>query len=382
MTQALAGRKVLFIDLRLPTPERDSTSQRIQQVLAMLRGQGAAVDFLCWRGPGPAPQTAALDAIGVRLLPHAAGSETAPAEAYLAEEAARYDLVCAVWLNLAHHVFGLLRQVAPHCPLLYLGCDATHILEFREARVSGNARTLQRALRSKQKEREVLTASTLALAITPADAAAYKALAPGARIAVVGMWCAAPAQVARHPEPGTLLFLGDLGGPQNHDAATHLAQDVMPRLRQSLPGARLLVAGPTHNDIETRIAAPDVEVLGWVADLPALFERCAALLATVRFGSGLKGKLLHAMAHRVPIVASSIAVEGMPLAPEEDYLPAESPEQTVGAVLRLQADPTLGPRLAGQARAKLEQFYSPTAIEQQFGNAIRMLGAPRAGMPA
>ncbi len=375
MTEALAGRRVLFIDLRLPTPERDSTSQRIQQVLAMLRGRGASVDFLCWRDPGPTPPTGTLDALGVRLLPHASGSEAASAEAFLAAEAARYDLVCAVWLNLAHHLLGLLRQAAPDCPLLYLGCDATHILEFREARVSGNARTLQRALRSKQKEREVLAASAVALAITPADAAAYRALAPTANVAVVGMWCALPAQVARRPEPCTLLFLGDMGGPQNHDCALHLAEDVMPLLRRAAPGVRLLLAGPTHNDIEKRIAAPDVEVLGWVADLRALFARCTALMATVRFGSGLKGKLLHAMAHEVPIVASGIAVEGMPLVAEVDFLLVDTPDQAVTAVRRLLDEPALGPALAAQARAKLERFYSRDAIEAQFDAALGALAS-------
>jgi hypothetical protein len=382
MSHVLAGRRVLFVDLRLPVPERDSTSQRIQQILALLRGQGAEVDFLCWREPGAAAPTAALDEIGVRLLPHASGGGATSAEAYLAAAASGYDLICGVWLNLAHHLFGLLRRAAPDCPLLYLGLDATHVLEFREARVTGNARTLQRALRSKQKEREVLEAAALALAITPADAAAYRALAPDATVAVVGMWCTPPARVARRPEPCTLLFLGDLGGPQNHDCAQHLAQDVMPLLRRTLPGSRLLVAGPPHNDIETRIAAPDIEVLGWVADLPGLFARSTAMLATVRFGSGLKGKLLHAMAHEVPIIASTIAVEGTPLVAGEDVLLADTAQETVDAVRRLLAEPALGPRLAGNARAKLERFYCRGAIEAQFAAAMGMLAAGQGQAPA
>lgn len=361
------GRRVLFIDLQRPEPDRHASSLRASQLLTLLRDWQWQVDFLALVNTEPPGSTAVLDRLGVRLLPWL---PTGAAEDFVAAEAAGYDLIYVAWTHAARRMLEPARRAAPAVPLIFDTHDVNHRREFREARISGNARTLARALVTKQNELAAVRRADVVLAITPADRDYLRDLVPEARIHTVEMWTE-PQAVERAPEPALLLFVGNMGAPHNHDCVRYLATEVMPLLRQALPGATLLVAGQDVHPSLRELAAPDIVFAGWVPDLAPLLRRATLFLAPLRFGSGLKGKMLQAMACGLPIVASDIAAEGMPLVDGEDYLRVADPAGTVAAVRRLIADPGEGRRLAAHARATLARHYTRPAVEAQFSAALR-----------
>ena len=366
MSEAGRGRRVLFLDLLIPEPDRHASSLRSVQLLTLLRDWGWQVDFLHAAVSEPPAGADALERLGVRALP----SGTLEAiEAYVRDAAAGYDLIYLAWVRLSRPLLPVIRQAAPGRPVLYDSLDVNYLREYREARLTGNARTLARALRTKESERAVLLDAEASLAITPADARVLRALAPDARLFTVGMWTD-PDPVERRPEPASLLFVGNLGAPHNHDCALYMMREVMPLLRPRVADLKLVLAGPDHNDIRRKIDGPDILLTGWQADLRPLFERATLFLAPLRFGSGLKGKMLQAMAHGLPIVASAIAAEGMPLVEGRDFLLADSAPAAAAAVERLLADPGLGRELAARAMETLRQHYGRESVERPFAEAL------------
>lgn len=359
------GRRILFIDLLAPEPDRHASSVRAAQLLALLTAWGWRVDFLPTAQPASHRAAQVLAELGVALLPC---QPEGALGGFLAAILPRYDLLYVAWTPSARRVLSVLEQSA-RPPLLFDTHDVNHRREFRQARLNGNARTLKRALRTKEAELATIKAASATLAITDSDRDFLRALVPSARLYTVEMW-AEPYALERRPDPATLLFIGNMGAPHNHDSVLFLANEIMPLLRQRCPGVRLLVAGQSPHEEVLAVAAPDLEVLGWVPDLDPLLARASLLVAPLRFGSGLKGKMLQAMAAGLPIVASSIAAEGMPLHDGRDVLLADDAAAVAAAIARLLANPAEGLRLSAAARQTLLSHYGRERIAAQFAAAL------------
>ena len=362
-------RRALYLDIKLPRPDHDAASVRAVQLIEYLASH-RAVDLAVLTDFGLAPDSPAnVRRLGARLV--CPPGETA-IRAHLDAAGPEYDLIVLAWSRTAVAFMSDIRRAAPQAACVFDTVDVNHVREFRHARVAGNARRLHIALSLRETERAAVTAADVTLAVTEADLLTLRKLVPTARVALAGMWQAAiDAPTLR--DGHEVLFVGHYQAAPNHDAATHLAREVMPLLRARCPGCRLVLAGSDPGEDIRALAAPDVEVPGWVPDLSPRLAKAAVFAAAIRFGSGIKGKLLQAIAHGVPLVASEIAVEGIGLVAERDYLPADTPRAFADALARVLTDPALGARLAAAARDVLGKRFSKAAVWRQFDAAFAPL---------
>jgi glycosyltransferase involved in cell wall biosynthesis len=119
--------------------------------------------------------------------------------------------------------------------------------------------------------------------------------------------------------PGTLgrdriVLTGAMHYPPNEDAAVHLVEAVLPRVRRRVPEATVAIVGrdPTAR-VRALASIPGVIVTGFVDDVRPFLDEAAVFAAPIRFGSGIQNKILEAMAMEVPVVASSVAADGLRL---------------------------------------------------------------------
>ncbi len=119
------------------------------------------------------------------------------------------------------------------------------------------------------------------------------------------------------------------------------------------------------------LAGDGIEVLGFVEDLDSLMAACRLTVAPLRFGAGLKGKVSSSLLSGVPVVASSIAVEGTTLAHEHDVLIADAPQEFADAVVRLYTDQALWERLSS---AGFEYARKEFSIAPNMTRLLRLLG--------
>ncbi|WP_420116505.1 glycosyltransferase family 4 protein [Micromonospora sp.] len=121
--------------------------------------------------------------------------------------------------------------------------------------------------------------------------------------------------VHRDPvNPPELLFLGRLNIPHNEDAITTFLTAVMPQLVERLPGVVLRVIGsgasPRLQELAARFG-DQVRLEGFVADLEPVFARVTASVAPLRFGTGIKIKMLDTLARGVPVLTTRLGVDGI-----------------------------------------------------------------------
>jgi glycosyltransferase involved in cell wall biosynthesis len=352
-----APPRLLWVDLKPPTPRHDAASLRAVQLLAALGRAGWAVDFAAMF-PAPQPADPAdLAACGARPLPCA---DEASILAHVARHGAGYRAAVLCFNRVARRLLEPIRAAAPGCFIVFDTGDLSHVREFRQAKATGNAVILRRALQTKADELRLAAAADLTLVVTPVEQETLARSAPAARVAVLAMAAElGPAPPGPESRDDDLLFLGNYQAAPNADAARFLVGEILPLVRRRRPAARALLVGADPDAGLLAMASDHARFAGHAPDLAPVLGGARAMLAPLRFGAGIKGKMLSGLGHGLPIVASGVAAEGIGLVPEADYLPAESAAEFAAASLRLIEDPALWRRLSAAGRRAAERYSLP-----------------------
>ena len=124
-----------------------------------------------------------------------------------------------------------------------------------------------------------------------------------------------------------------------------------------------------------------VRYLGPVADTTPWFESLRLTVAPLRYGAGLKGKVVSSLAAGVPCVATPAAVEGMNVRDGEGVLVADTPERLAACILRAHADPCLWADLSAGGLAHAAGRFSLAAWRRTLAEALWVLDVPAGATP-
>lgn len=162
-----------------------------------------------------------------------------------------------------------------------------------------------------------------------------------------------------------LMFVGHLGYKPNVAAAVRLARNILPLVRRTCPGARLILAGRQPDPVVQGLAAlPGVELTADPENLSSFLARGHVSVMPLSAGGGTRIKILEAMAWGVPVVATATAAEGLGFIDGEEILIAETDEALARAVTMLCAEPDRLERQRRLAYDKAMLRYGPQAIEE------------------
>ena len=121
-----------------------------------------------------------------------------------------------------------------------------------------------------------------------------------------------------------------------------------------------------------QFAGAGVQIHGRVADLDPWMAGCRIALAPLRYGAGVKGKVNMAMSHGLPVVATTLAAEGMQLVDGRDVLLADDADTFAAAVLRLHEDEALWLRLSDGGLANVREHFSFDAAREALRRVLPM----------
>jgi O-antigen biosynthesis protein len=164
------------------------------------------------------------------------------------------------------------------------------------------------------------------------------------------------------------VTIGNFRHPPNWDAVLWLKHHLWPLLRERLPGAQLRIYGAYQPAKATALHNPKqgFHVCGWAEDAHQVMARARVCLAPLRFGAGLKGKLLDALLCETPSVTSRIGVEGM-----NGELPwagavADEPEAWTAAAVELHCNERAWTEARERGRAIVAERFNARTIGQDL----------------
>jgi len=157
-----------------------------------------------------------------------------------------------------------------------------------------------------------------------------------------------------------LVYVGFLGWEPNAQGLLWFIESVWPALKARYPSLVMDIAGKGADErLQASVAQhPDIRLLGFVADLESVYCDSRVSVAPLLFGSGMKVKVLDAMARGLPIVTTEVGAEGIAIENGKHMMVAENAAAMVEAVSRLLSEPALWQLLQEESRTLISQRYT------------------------
>ncbi len=359
-----ARRHALVVDACTPTPDQDSGSNDTLAYLLALKARGFHVSFipahnLCHFGE----HTNRLQKLGIECL---YAPYTTSMEDYLAAEGHRFDLVVLFRVTVAGSLMDVVREHAARARVVFNTVDLHFLREQRQAEQTDSPELLDQARVRRDQELALMRRSDRTIVLSEYERDLLRQEDAGIRAVCIPTGRKTVSRVAGWRDRRDIAFVGGFRHTPNVDAVRFFCQSVWPRIRHQLPDCRFLVVGSHAPEEIAALASDGVTVVGFVKDLNSVLGRCRLTVAPLRFGAGIKGKIVSSLCHGVPCVATSIAVEGMGLVDGRHALVADDPCSIADSVVRLYNSRRLWEEMSEAGLALARERFSAESVRSRI----------------
>ncbi|MGN6225941.1 MAG: glycosyltransferase [Dyella sp.] len=359
--------RVLVVDATLPDPTRDSGSLRLCEILQILDEQGWSVAFHPDDGRADKAGIDRLGTLGCEVL---ANRGIGRLPDWLRRHGRDLHAVMLCRHTVAGQYVDMVRRLAPQARLLFDTVDLHFLREERAASLAGHAGMAQQTAHSRRSELALIEQADTSFVVSPYERDLLAQLVPSAKVELLSNIHRSHDGRRGHAGRRDLVFIGGAGHPPNVDALRWTATGILPRLRAVIPDLCVHALGDVPEALRRELATPGLELHGRVPDLAPWLDRCLASIAPLRFGAGVKGKINMAMSHGVPVVATTLAVEGMQLRDGHDVLVADDGSAFADAVRRLYDDAALWDALSRHGADNIRRHFSPELAAAALSHAL------------
>jgi glycosyltransferase involved in cell wall biosynthesis len=352
----------------------DRVPEALHPVLVPLRPprtrSGAFVDRLRYTGlgsvPPPRESRGLLAADGLLRHAHAA------------------HLIELHWGEYSY--FGpVLKQAGVNAPVVVFSHDV--LLEAERRRL-----VLERPLVSllrryalihvhRRMEARQLSVAELVAVFKSGDKALLRRMGVEAPVTVTDPYIDVPSSLAKGGDGSSVLFTGALWRHENEHGLRWFLAEVWPLVLRDVPAARLTLAGagatPALRDAAAR--AEQVKVTDYVPDLDPYYRRSSVFVAPLLVGAGLKFKVVQAMHYALPVVATTVAAEGIVERAPAAALAAvtDNPQEFAAGVVRVLREREWAALVGKTAATWAASTYSFERASRHLAKLYRDLVVPR-----
>ncbi|MBT8562122.1 putative sugar O-methyltransferase [Polynucleobacter paneuropaeus] len=366
-------KKVLYVDAETPMPDQNSGSIDALNFMKILKGLGYEVTFVpesnfIYRGT----YTDDLISAGIKPIFHPEFNSIKQ----IAESGVDFELIILCRSYIGDRYIDSIKEWWPSAKIIFYTVDLHFLREEREAKLLNSEALAKAAIESKNMELAVIKKADVTIVLSEYERELLKALTPECEIYVVPLIRdIRPRNTAKLDQKRkNIVFIGTYQHPPNLDAVKYFIDEIWPLISKELPKAKFIVAGSmVTGDLQKISGQKNIEVIGYVKDLERLYSSCRVSVAPLRFGAGLKGKISTSMELGVPVVATSIAAEGMNIEDGYHYLKANSPREFADKVIQVCRDNYLWGTLSLSGYEYVTEAFSIESAKKIIDSIISKL---------
>ena len=360
--------RILVIDATPPRPDHDAGSVIAYYFLRIFQSLGYKATFIPDNLLFDGEYTRNLQRLGIECV---YAPQCTSIKDYLRENARYHDFVMIYRPYVAIQYLDLLRRYAPDARIIYNTVDLHYLRERRHALLEKNPLLAERAERTRMDELKLIRESDATIVLNPMEKELLAREAPDANVHVVQLIFEEQPEGPGFEARRDILFIGGYQHPANPDAVLYFTREILPQLRQRLPDVRFFALGSNPPAEIKALACDYIKVPGYQKDIAPYFNACRLMVAPLRYGAGIKGKIGTSFSFGLPVVATSVATEGMHLEHGQQILIADEAADFIETVARLYTDKALWERLSLEGRRILRERYSPDVICQRLVEVMR-----------
>ena len=377
-----AKRRCLFFDWRTPRIDEDAGSYAALQEMRVLHSLGIKVTFASLQMDYAGRHTEALQRVGIECAYAPYYKEWLD---FLDKRASEFDFVYGMRYNIMEQVIEQMRSQMPKAKILFNCADVHFLRKLREAQLKKNANDpkademFAEAEVVKQREMDVMRRSDCIIVYNDIEREVVQASLPG-KSAIVMPWVVpARDQVPGWSERHGIAFLGSHQHVPNQDAVEFFARQVMPLVRDEIPGCVFYIYGSEMEKMRVsldELLDDGVKLVGHVKNISEVLDRHRVFAAPIRYGSGIKGKLVMGLCNGIPAVVTRLATEGMDVRDGREVVFAETAAEFAVGAVTLHQDAAKWQAVSERALAFARGAFSVAGARKVMRETVLACGIP------
>lgn len=308
------GRKtLLMVDHYVPQYDKDAGSRTVYQYLKLFVDLGFNVKFIGDNFFQHEPYTSVLQQMGIEVL---YGPDYAAHWGdWLRDNGEHIDYVFLNRPHIAPKYIDAVRKYT-HAKVIYYGHDLGFLREMREYEVTGDISFKESSMEWQPKELALMRSADMAYYPSYVEVDAIHAIDPEIRVKAIPAYLFDNVQWEGYDFAArkNIMFIGGFSHRPNVDAVKWLAKEILPELVKRLPEVKIHILGSNAPQEVLELANEHLVMEGFVTDeeLEQFYRNCRLSLVPLRYGAGIKGKVVEAMRFGIPVVTTSTGAEGIP----------------------------------------------------------------------
>ncbi|NOY22195.1 MAG: glycosyltransferase [Acidobacteria bacterium] len=352
---------IAVLGIRIPTPDLDAGSLRMIHLLELLQESSEHVYYVPCRpfhndpyGKRLVKDILALQESDIVVLP--APDQPGKNPLIIAE---RPDMVIFSDEWVAHHYLKAVHSHFPDAMIVFDTVDLHHIRLYREAKLTKNRKLATLAVQARHRELDAVTHADVTLVVSVEEARILKHSHPQADIQILPTIHTVSNRPTPHfGERTGLLFVGSFNHTPNVDAIQVLMETLLPEIWEQLPGLPITIVGANPPEPWASHPLKGVCFTDFVPDLLSFYDKARLFVAPLRFGAGVKGKVLDSMAHGLPVAGTPIAAEGLGVTDSIHMTIGKTDTDFVQKLVAAYTDENLWTRMHNNGRSLVTENFS------------------------
>ncbi|WP_134699061.1 glycosyltransferase [Ammoniphilus sp. YIM 78166] len=261
--------------------------------------------------------------------------------------------------------------------IIYNNCDLHYLREFRNYQVTKNPFLLKQADKWKGIEFEIIEKSDVIHVVSSFEQELLERYFPKKPIRHIPVFIYDKQHTSREcstfDNRSHIMFIGQFAHKPNADAVEWFCQSILPLVTKHAPGIKIYIIGANLTSNIKKLASENVIIEGQVSDskLEEFYKKCKLVVAPLRFGAGVKGKVIEAMYNGVPVITTSIGAEGLPEI--EEFLPIANCEENFASyILDVYYSRDKWEYITNKSYEYIQRFFSKDYARQQIEKDIRI----------
>jgi len=370
------GKKLaVFIDHYVPMIDQDAGSRSTFHYVKLFVDLGMSVKFVGDNFFPHKPYTGMLEQLGVEVL--YGDWYRKNIHKWLRDNADQIDVIFAIRSHVTFKYLETFRQLK-NARILYYGIDIASIRLQREAELTGSEQARAEGLEEEKLEMTIWQNVDAVYYPSTEEAIYVHGKLPNISSRAIPLNIC---ESFREDYPGTLesrkdlVFVGGFQHPPNADGILWFLDECWPEIAKEIPGCKFYIVGSKPPEAVRQRLNDRVMVTGWLSDddLTALYQTARLVVAPLRYGGGVKGKVVEAIRHHIPPVITPMAAEGLPGIESCTCVREAKAGEFSEAVISLYRDEEKLRELSGKCAPYIQQNFSPEVATAIIANDLPWL---------
>lgn len=360
-------KRMLMVDHYVPHFDQDAGGRHTFMYIKMVVSMGYKLTFVTDNFYESQPYCEILNNMGVEVLFGLSYKENIMN--WLKENLKYYDVVYLQRPHISMKYIDVVKQNFTG-KVIYFAHDLHHVRLMREYELTHNEETKKEAEKWKAIEHDLFDKADVGYVVGDFERNIVAKEFPGKIIRDIPLYIyeEPPKAVSEdYMKRNDILFVGGFRHPPNQDAVLWFASEIYPKIKAAIPDIKWHIVGSMVSEEVQKLASDDVIIEGFVSDekLSELYDTCRMAVVPLRFGAGVKGKILEGCYNAIPVVTTPIGGEGMDLSGNPMII-AETADEIANAVIDNYNDNEKLRAMAERGRKFIIDTYMVDAAKRVF----------------